>query len=162
MSPHPSPVQLPACPAPSLLLHPASPAHSDVKVCHVSIATCCVSPPLLPWRFISTAQTFGFCLEVFNPASLPGPNQAWAETPPPGRATPALYPDQAWVKYVIVLDSNTFLCFTELVWWAQTDEIISKSANWPSWLAQLHQAGSIEQRKVFESKTITYLTQNKR
>ena len=33
-----------------------------------------------------------------------------------------------------------------------------QSAFWPSWLAQLHQARSIEQGKLFESKTITYLT----
>ena len=37
-----------------------------------------------------------------------------------------------------------------------------KSANpafWSSWLAQLHQARSINLRKVFESKTICYLSQ---
>ena len=43
------------------------------------------------------------------------------------------------------------------------NELVSKKgakpAFWSSWLAQLHQARSIKLRKVFESKTITYLTQ---
>ena len=62
----------------------------------------------------------------------------------------------AWVNYLILF------CFTELVWGIGTYEILSNSANpafWSSWLAQLRQARPVERRKVFESETITYLTQ---
>uniref|UniRef100_A0A0E9WVD2 Uncharacterized protein n=1 Tax=Anguilla anguilla TaxID=7936 RepID=A0A0E9WVD2_ANGAN len=67
---------------------------------------------------------------------------------------------QTWVKLVL------FLRFTDV---KSTDvggkgikEIITKSANpafWSYWQARLHQARSIEHRKVFKSKTNTYLTQ---
>ena len=68
--------------------------------------------------------------------------------------------EQTWVKYVIVLDSNHSLRFTELIWCIRTYETLSKSANTTFWsfrLAQLHQARSIETRNI--SKPIVYLTQ---
>ena len=67
-----------------------------------------------------------------------------------------VYTSHTWVKYVIVLDSNTFLCFTELicqVYWNQWKKYR------PGFLVLLHQARSVEHGKVFQSKTITYFTQ---
>ena len=62
--------------------------------------------------------------------------------------------------YVIILDSNTFLKFAELIWCTGTNQMLSKSrihTFWTSWLAQLHR--SIEYTNVFASNTIMYLTQ---
>ena len=59
---------------------------------------------------------------------------------------------QAWVKYIIVLESNIFIFFTELVWCIRAYGILSKGENptfLSSWLAQLHQARSTKHRKVF-------------
>lgn len=73
--------------------------------------------------------------------------------------------DGTWVKYRTVLDSTAFLRFPELDRCIESSEILLKSAN-PAFcysrLAQMHQAGSIGRRKVFESKQITYVTQVRR
>ena len=51
--------------------------------------------------------------------------------------------DQTWVIYVIVLDSNTFLHFAEVVWCVGTHEILSNN-QYSAWLGQRHQARSGE------------------
>ena len=39
-----------------------------------------------------------------------------------------IYNYQIWVKYIIVLDSNTFLYITELVWCIETSDILKRRA----------------------------------
>ena len=63
-------------------------------------------------------------------------------------------------RYVIAF---RFKYISPLVRCIGTNEILSKRATfafwYSSWLAQLYQARSIEHRRAFESKAITYLTQ---
>ena len=61
-------------------------------------------------------------------------------------------PNRTWVKYIIVLKYFALLNLSGLL-------ESMKSCLLVLWLAQFHQVRSIEHRNVFESKTITNLTQ---
>ena len=66
---------------------------------------------------------------------------------------------QTWVKSVIVFLSNSFLCFTELVWYFGTYEILSKSAN-PTLLVFL--ADSIAPGKINRAQRSIWIQNNYR
>ena len=56
-------------------------------------------------------------------------------------------PGHTRVKYVLVLDLNTFLRFTDLVWYNGTSQT-ANTVFWSSCLAHLHQARSIAHKSI--------------
>ena len=66
---------------------------------------------------------------------------------------------QTWLKYVNVLDSNTFLRFTELVWCIGSYEMLSKIAN-PIFWSSCTNFAWLNCTRQKQSSTEKYLTPN--